>query len=500
MKKILFIATFAMGLVLSSCDSYLDINENPNSVSESNINTGMLMPAAEMNLASSYGCYLRITGGYFSEQYAHLFGTSNYVDYSQFQQSASRCSSTYTQLYQRALGNLETIRELAEGDEEWGTYLAATVLRAFTFQTLVDCFGEVPYTEALDADTYPDPVYDDGQTIYEGLLVELDDALSKASSSDDVCTNFLFQNENAANWIKFANALKLKLLMRMADVRSVQSEVAALIAEDNFPTEDVAYTDCWANESGSWSPYYGEEFSTGVQTNVAANLTVVGSMQILDDDGNIEYQDPRLTVFFNSNENDEYVGGISGTNYTGSSMGTAYWCRPNVEYDEPVSLITVAETEFFLAEYYARYGSATQAAAHYEAAIEASFSSAGVDGAAENIALYPYDNSNYKECIGDAKYIALSGVNNYEAWCEVRRLGYPAFGSATGDDYYMTASPYTYDVSDYVPFTLYTPISVFAQVGSNHLLQRFPYAESSSSRNSNVPTFPGYTSPVFWAE
>ena len=38
------------------------------------------------------------------------------------------------------------------------------------------------------------------------------------------------------------------------------------------------------------------------------------------------------------------------------------------------------------------------------------------------------------------------------------------------------------------------------QVGDNALLQRFPYAESSDSRNTNCPEFPGYTTPIFWAK
>ena len=102
-----------------------------------------------MNLAASYGDFLRIVGGYFAQQYAQIFGTSNYVDYSSLK-CLHRSSGTYTQLTTRTLKNLETIRQQAEGTEEWGTYLAATTLRVFTYQVLVDAYGEVPYTEALD--------------------------------------------------------------------------------------------------------------------------------------------------------------------------------------------------------------------------------------------------------------------------------------------------------------------------------------------------------------
>lgn len=503
MKKIAIISSLLFGLTLTSCDNYLDINEDPNSPSESAITTDMLMPAAEMNIAASYGDFLRIVGGYFSEHYAQYFGTSNYLDYSAFTMSATRSSSTYTQLNSRALKSLETIRTKASADEDWGTYLAATTLRAFTYQILVDCYGEVPYTEALDASNVS-PKYDDGQTIYDGILAELDDALSKVNGTEKVATNFLYTGKTASDWIKFANALKLRILMRESGVASVDSQIAALISEDNFPTEDVAYTGCWKNESGQMSPFYAEEISSAwgsTQMNVILNLALLGTMQQKDSEGNVVYDDPRLPKFFEANGSGEYKGGLSGTNFsTSDKYKASYWCRPVGTYDMPVYMITKFETEFFIAEYYAKQGNSSEATSHYNAAIEASFETAGVDGASDYIANFPLDMSNYKKSIGIAKWVALAGVNNFESWCELRRLDYPAFGSVKGSDMYDLQTDESYKPELYVAGTLYTPIQVFGQVGDNKLLERFPYAESSSSRNSNTPSFPDYTSPVFWGK
>lgn len=501
MKKIVFISIIAWGLGFASCNSYLDINENPNSPSVNNIETGMLMPAIEMNIASSYGNFLRIAGGYHAMQYAHLNGTSNYLDYSQFSMSATRSSSTYTQFNQKALLNLKTILSKSSAAEDWGTYLAATTLRAFVYEALVDCYGEVPYSEALNPDISA-PKYDDGQVIYENIISEIDAALEKAKESNTVCTNFLYPSAKASRWIQFANALKLKMLMRMAEVKDIKAEAGSLITENNFPTDDISYKGCWKNESGQMSPFYAEEFSTAwgsQQMNVAANLAIIGTMQVYDSEGALKYQDPRLGAFFEKNSDGIYIGSVSGTNYPSTSKLTK-WCRPVASFDMPVYLITVSEVEFFKAEYYARYGAASDAAAHYAAAIEASFASAGVNGADEYVARYPYEQSNFKKSIGLAKWVALSGVNPFEAWCELRRLNYPAFGSAKGSDFYKLGDDNSFNASEYVPGTLYTPIQVFGQVGDNKILERYPYAESSSARNSNTPEFPGYTSPVFWAK
>ena len=503
MKKIAIISTIVLGLTTTSCDDYLDINRNPNSPEESNMTTDIVFPAAEMNLAGTYGDFYRIAGGYFAQYYSQTFGTSNYLDYSQFSMSATRSSSAYTQLMQRSLKNLKTCCELAEQTEEWGTFLAAKTLRAFIYQALVDAYGEVPYTEAFDI-SKPTPAYDDGQTIYAGILAELDEALAKVNANDKVATNFLFPGATAGAWIQLANALKLKILMRESGVVDTKAQVGALISENNFPTSDVAWEGCWDDQSGALSPFYAEEFATSwgsTQINCIANIAIIGTMLQTDGNGDVVFQDGRLEKFFQPNSSGNYTGGISGTNFsTSDSYKSGYWCRPVASYDMPVYLITVAETEFFIAEYYAQTGNSNEAAAHYAAAFEASFETVGASGVDEALAQFPYDQNNYKKSIGVSKWIALAGINTFEGWCEARRLDYPAFGTVKGSQMYDMQNDSSYKPQLYQPGTFYTPIQVFDKVGENHLLERWIYAESSSARNNNTPEFPGYTAPVFWGK
>ena len=495
MKKIFSLLAVVLGL--SSCDQYLDVNTDPNSPSEENVSADMVFPAAEMNLAASYGNFLRIVGGYYAQHYAQNFGTSNYVDYSQFRMSATRSSSTYTQLYSRVLKNLETVRRQSEEAEDWGAYLAATTLRAFTFQVLVDAYGETPYSESLDVENLA-PKYDDGAAVYDGILAELNAALDKAAPSDLVCTNFLFGTNTAQEWIQLAKALKLKILMRSSNVKNVQPELAALIAEDDFPDTDVAWDDCWADETGKANPFYQEEYATyfgSNQVNVVANIAY---MQTLAGDG-------RREAFFAPNTSSAYTGGVSGTNFsTSSAYVAAYFCRPRFAYNMPVYLITVSEVEFFLAEYHARYGASADAEVHYQAAINASFESAGATGAEAIYTTggYAWSNADYQRLIGIQKWVALGGVNNFEAWCELRRLKYPAFGSVSGEDIYdvSNATSNAYDPELCVAGTLYTPITYNTDLGANKVLQRLRYAESSSSRNSSAPANKGDATPVFWAQ
>ena len=491
MKKIFFATLLVLGLSLTSCDDFLDINQDPNSPTQENMTPSMLLPAAELNIAHSYGDFLRTVTGYYTQYYAQQFGTSNYLDYSQFNMSPTRSSSTYTQLNTRALNNLKAIRELSSANEDWGTYLAATTLRVFTYQVLVDCYGEVPYSQALDL-SYVTPAYDQGQDIYDGIIKELDEALDKVSGGEQVATSLLFPGATAASWIKFANALKLRILTRESGVKEVNAQIGALIDENNFPSENVQFADCWKDEAGQANPFYMEDAFApygASQQNIVLNIALFGTMD--------EYEDARLEAYFSPNASGSYAGSVSGTNFaTTSTYKTNYWCRPNAHYNDPVVLISTSDVFFYIAEYYAKNGNSGKADEFFRKAVEASFANAGVSGADAALAAYPL-GSNWKQAIGIQKWLDLSGYNSFEGWCELRRLGYPQMGTVTGDQIYNMQTD-TYNPERYVPGTLYKPIG--CNTALSGILQRFPYAESSANRNQNTPAYPGDNVPVFWAK
>lgn len=495
MKKYIITGFAAAAMLLTGCDKYLDINNDPQSPSNDNMTPELVFPAAEMAFANSYGDYLRITGGYFAQYYGQNFGTSNYQDYSKFVQSSARSSSTYANLCNRTLQNLSFVRAEAKEKEEWGTYLAATVLHCATYQIFVDCYGSVPYSEALDVNNLT-PHYDEGKDVYAGILKELDEALSKVAGLEPVCTNFLLPGQNASEWVKVANALKLRLLMRESGAVDVKADLAALVAENNFPTQDVCWQGCWQNMKGQANPFYQEEFADyfgSTQKNVVLNLALLKVMDAADD--------PRLEAWFSPNANDgAYKGMISGTNMQATKQyKDGYWCRPVMTYDAPVYFISVFETEFFLAEYEATYGNAGAAEAHYNAAVQASVASAGASDASDILAAYPWNAADWKKNLGIQKWVALAGTNPFEGWCELRRIGYPAMGSVMGSQLYDVVND-VYNPAPLPAGELYTPIDYDTSLGAGKVIQRWPYPESSMNRNKNTPAFEGEAVPVFWAK
>ncbi len=171
-------------------------------------------------------------------------------------------------------------------------------------------------------------------------------------------------------------------------------------------------------------------------------------------------------------------------------------------YSEPIGLSSVAGVEFFKAEYYARYCSAADAKAHYDAAVRASFSkTAGLDEAlADNVLSYwSYDQSNWAKCIGIQKWAHLATINPFESWCEIRRLRYPAYGGVKGQQIFDGTKNGTVQGNVLTPGDLYDPWD--NRIEANHYMERWPYPKASSDNNNNTPKeFKGFTTPVFWAK
>ena len=175
MKKTIITLASCAVMGLASCS--LDINDNPNAISSASNDN--ILPTAEMNLAATVAVGFNMYGGYNAEIYAQNAGCTNYLKYSQFEVTATNTQGSYSQLYSRVLQQLEVVRRQSENEP--GTFLAATALRAYTYQLLVDAYGETPYSEALTDNTQPK--YDDGKDVYAGIIAELEEAKAAATAS-----------------------------------------------------------------------------------------------------------------------------------------------------------------------------------------------------------------------------------------------------------------------------------------------------------------------------
>ncbi len=503
MKKILYSLIIAAGL-LSSCSDYLDVNTDPNNPSDVEID--LIMPAAQANLAVTLGGYLAVYSGYFAQYYEQSLGANSYNTLTIYSFGTTQFDGVYTDMYAEALTDFEQIRIKAEAEEDWGNYFAATVLRCYAFQIIADIFGDAPYSEALQGADNATPVWDAGYDIYDGLLAELDaaEALMENPSDYSIGAGYFLVGDASA-WVKFANALRLKILMRGSYYYEANGDtdkiaaIKALVEENNFPTADIEF-DAFEATDNKRNPIY-EAYDSSSPSLVATYP--IASMDLC-------YQEPRAHAMFEWSEDTN--GTPRGLLFGLIPGSKTYAGRNQTEYNEdqelqsfvnlvyndyietetrPIMIMAKFETEFFKSEAYLRFLSDDdKAKASYEAAVDASFAmysnlektSDSVYGAG-GYDVWPTSGEEAKlKVIGRQKWVALGLVNNFESWCEVRRMGYPALTT-------IESSALVFSEDQVYPG--YTAGDMIEPVMNNLVnskyIRRAYYPLASSSLNSNTP-------------
>lgn len=296
------------------------------------------------------------------------------------------------------------------------------IMQVYTYDILVKTFGDIPYSEALDNNNLF-PIYDDAQTIYKDLLRRLDEDIVSLSANGEgfSSTEDIIYHGSASKWLAFANSLKLRMAMTIADVDNniaktafEQANTNAIISEDE--TAFIQYYNSPPNNN----PLYDEL--------VLANRTdYIAAKDLID--VLIELDDPRLPNYFGLNNEGEYAGGVVGraSNYSEMSKPSAKIAAP----DAPNVLLDIVEVEFLRAEAIERgyniYGTAEE---HYNNAIKYSILAWG-GSEAEVVAYlnqpkvaYTTALGDWKQKIGFQKWIALYN-RPFEVWTEMRRLDQP---------------------------------------------------------------------------
>lgn len=170
--------------------------------------------------------------------------------------------------YESVFLTANTMIPLAEAKNETTHAGIAQVLKAYTMITMVDLFGDVPYSQADQGVAIPNPKVDKGADIYDSAEALLDSAIINFSKKPSVKpANDLFYGGNATNWTALAKTLLLKAYMqtRLVD-NTVTAKIAALITENdlvNSPSQDFAFAYSTHNQApDARSSHYVTNYGT----------------------------------------------------------------------------------------------------------------------------------------------------------------------------------------------------------------------------------------------
>ena len=224
MKKIIkYIAVvFVSGVLFNSCESTeLDLTNDPNALTPSQANTDFYLNAAQQRFAE----VVEELGEYGAEVVRiENMGTRNY----QNAYSPATFDDPWEFSYQETLKNLRDMNGLAEEAELFYHIGMGQVMEAYLVTQFVDYFGDIPYSEALQAPEVLNPNVDAGADVYAAALVLLDEAIANLGrTSAALPQNDFYYDGNAQGWIKAANTLKLRLYLNTGNTAAFNSIISS---------------------------------------------------------------------------------------------------------------------------------------------------------------------------------------------------------------------------------------------------------------------------------
>ncbi|MBL7858570.1 MAG: SusD/RagB family nutrient-binding outer membrane lipoprotein [Cyclobacteriaceae bacterium] len=476
LNKIVFGYSLLVMALLSSCEDFLDINTDPNNPASST--PQLTLPAAQVQLAVQLEAQYNILGSVLAHYWTQGPTASQYSGIEQYNITTTNYTGTWAAMYAGnpgagfdtgVLSDLEFVRKAALANGQANYAAVAQLLQVYAYQILVDLYDKVPYSEALKGkEGILSPRFDNGDVIYDDLVLKIDEALSWISVSAPAPGNddLIFRGDMTL-WRKFGNTLKLKIFVRQALARPAKAqegieELYAANAQFLSTGEDarVSFSTATGNENPLW-----QELNLTTPQNLVASKTSIDALQ--------NNSDSRIQALYDvAPVTGQYDGLIQGT---GTSAGGVYndYARPDAAIiltkSAPVYLMTGYESLFLQAEAVQRGWGSGSAKALYDAAVLASFAFWGLNGSAMVGAGGEYEYDNALATIYYQKWLAFNGKQGYEGWTEWRRTGVPVLQKSIQG----------------APLTNVFPLRLI-----------WPTNEVSS--NPNVPALTTVDTPVWW--
>lgn len=281
----LIVGVYALLITISCTKDFVEVNTDTDATTTLS-DPGLLLPniirtTAHRNWKNSFDRFAIV-----ADQTANQFA-SNYGNW--VESDADRFFwSNYDQIKE-----LDKLIADAE-DRNFNNYKGiALVLRACIFQGITDNFGPIPYSEAAKAGNNINfPKYDSQEEVYKGILSELETANELFGTTNELINGDILYNGDISGWKKFANGLRLRILMQQSGRVDPSAEMQKIVGNLSvFPLftshlEQAALQ--YVEEIGNEHPSY-----RGNVSDWASSTRLSYTMETILKDRN----DPRLAVF-----------------------------------------------------------------------------------------------------------------------------------------------------------------------------------------------------------
>lgn len=421
-----------LALGVAGCDSFLDVNENPNAPEAANVD--IRLPALITQFAhSTYYGDAQLWGAEWTQQFAYTRATRSYAEVHRYELQETDATSAWDWYFAGPLNGAFTLMNDASGPTDVYYRGLGKLFYAWTYSHVTDLWGPVPYSEAFNP-RVREPKYEEQKVVYEGVHKHLEEAVADLSSTTGrrPTNNDLLFAGDMTRWAKLARHVQARLHLRLAyapgedKVARAQKALSALASAfaSNADDADFAYPGGADARNPLWTFQDQQNLLVGSQYMVellkARNdprLPIMFRPIIYDSvRGTVKYRAAPNT--FRGHQNGETVAADSISSWIGT-----YYTNENAS----LNLASYADQKFTEAEARLIVSGAAAADAAYRDGIRAHMQKLGVTAAAINTYLAGRpplaSQANPLEEIIREKYIA--NFLKVEPWHDWRRTGFP---------------------------------------------------------------------------
>ncbi len=431
MKNIFIISFIALALFFSGCDEWIDVNHDPNALEEIP-DAKVLLPSAEIGIANNLmGWDFGFGGAFWVQYWTQSYTASQFKTLCEY--LPHDLNTAHQSLMREPLMDLKLIKDMTNDDENRGYYFVAEALSIFTWQIITDVWGDMPYSEALRGDEgLLSPKQDLGKDIYADLMARTNALLAIDLSNADIDAKYDYVYEGSlAEWTKFVNTLKLKLMIRLSETASYNNaDVLSFIQSADLLTKSASIPGNVWDDAKEGKRHPMREFQAGGANYLSTN--VIGCKSFVD------YlntnSDPRLPKLFSDGNRAAFFGDFDSkkdSDGNGTTDDKETYCKALFTGAMDLMLMSDWEVSFYIAEVYARAGNNVKAKEFYEAGVEASLTQHGIsDLSIINAGGYAQWQDGTVEAeikqIAMQKWVANCNYQHIESFLERNRTKYPA--------------------------------------------------------------------------
>ncbi len=219
MKRIIHIllGTFIL-LTVTSCNNYLNVDTDPDNPTSENAAIKDRLPWIENYYAYAWGC-ASMRACTAAGLLTQTSSTNSNGLLAAWNPSQVSCTTVYQNLYLGAGVNIDPLIAKAKKENAYYYEGAGYCLKAMSFMTMLDFYGECPMSEAFTGKT--NPAYNDGKTIYYACMDCLDSAIvsfqkTQPSSATKLSDGDIWNGGDKSKWLKLCYGLKARYMLHLS--------------------------------------------------------------------------------------------------------------------------------------------------------------------------------------------------------------------------------------------------------------------------------------------